>query len=211
MPPVSRNPGPRRGRPQLSDTQRDQMREAIAAAARRVFMAEGYGSVSLRRLASEVGCTPMAIYTYYDSKLDILRQLWAEVFDAAFAEVDHAASQDAAPALRLKAMSLAYVGYWLEHSDHYRLVFMSSGVSQGDVTQFVEADAITVRYAAFATALRACIEGDDPRLARYAEALICGLIGIAHCHITVSGYPWSAADVLVGVLVEGTIMSAADG
>ena len=187
------------------------MRQAIAAAARRVFLAEGYDSVSLRRLASEVGCTPMAIYTYYDSKLDILRQLWAEVFDAAFAEVERACAEGATPASQLKAMCQAYVRYWLDHPDHYRLVFMSTGVTQDDVTVFVEADAIATRYAVFATALSACVGQDDPRIATHAEALICGLIGIAHSHITVSGYPWSAADGLVAVLVEGTLLSAANG
>ena len=187
------------------------MREAIAAAARRVFLAEGYGSVSLRRLASEVGCTPMAIYTYYDNKLDILRRLWAEVFDAAFAEVERACAEGATPALRLKAMCQAYVRYWLDHPDHYRLVFMSVGVTQGDVTVFVEADAIAARYAVFATALSACVGQDNPRTAVHAEGLICGLIGVAHSHITISGHPWSAADGLVAVLVEGTILSAAQG
>lgn len=187
------------------------MREAIAAAARRVFLAEGYGSVSLRRLASEVGCTPMALYTYYDSKLDILRRLWAEVFDAAFAKVERASGQGATPALRLKAMARAYVRYWLDHPDHYRLVFMSSGVSQGDVTQFVEADAIASRYAVFATALGVCVGPEDKSVATHAEALICGMIGVAHSRITVSGHPWSAADALVDVLVEGTLLSAAKG
>lgn len=208
---MPRKPQPPRGRPPLSNDQRAQMREAITVAARRVFLAEGFGSVSLRRLASEVGCTPMAIYTYYDSKLDILRRLWAEVFDAAFAEVERASAECITPALRLKAMACAYVRYWLDHPDHYRLVFMSAGVTQGDVTVFVEADAVATRYAVFATALGACVERDDARMATHAEALICGLIGVAHSHITVSGYPWSPADALVHVLVEGTILSAAKG
>jgi AcrR family transcriptional regulator len=208
---MSLKPRPGRGRPPLSDDQRVQMREAIAAAARRVFLAEGYGSVSLRRLAGEVGCTPMALYTYYDSKLDILRRLWAEVFDAAFAEVERARTEGATPALQLKAMACAYVRYWLDHPDHYRLVFMSAGVTQGDVTGFVEADAVATRYAVFATALGACVGRNDVRTATHAEALICGVIGVAHSHITVSGHPWSAADTLVDILVEGTILSAAKG
>lgn len=187
------------------------MRDTIAAAARRIFLAEGYGSVSLRRLAREVGCTPMALYTYYDSKLDILRRLWAEVFDAAFGEIERARGNGATPALRLKAMACAYVRYWMDHPDHYRLVFMSAGVTQGDVTLFVEADAIADRYAVFGFELVACVQRDDARMASHAEALICGLIGVAHSHITVSGYPWSSADALVHVLVEGTILSAAKG
>jgi AcrR family transcriptional regulator len=199
---------PARGRPPLSHDQLAQTREAIAAAARRVFLAEGYESVSMRRLASEVGCTPMAIYTYYDSKIDILRQLWAEVFEAVFAKVERAGAKSKAPAVRLKAMCRAYVRYWLEHPDRYRMVFMSAGVTQGDVTVFVENDAIAARYNIFASALSACTGRAHPRLAKHAQTLICGMIGVAHSHITVSGYPWSSADALVVILVDGILLSA---
>lgn len=205
---MSKRLNPARGRPPLSRDQLAQTREAIAAAARRVFLAEGYNSVSMRRLASEVGCTPMAIYTYYDSKIDVLRQLWAEVFETVFAKVERAGAKSKDPAVQLKAMCRAYVRYWIEHPDHYRLVFMSAGVSQGDVTVFVENDAIAARYTIFASALGACTGRADARLAKYAEVLICGMIGVAHSHITISGYPWSAADALVVTLVDGILLSA---
>ncbi len=201
-------PSPARGRPPLSHDQLAQTRDTIAAAARRVFLAEGYESVSMRRLAREVGCTPMAIYTYYDSKIDILRKLWADVFEAVFAEVERAGAKSKAPAARLKAMCRAYVRYWLEHRDHYRMVFMSAGVTQGEVTVFVERDAIAARYNVFASALGACVGREDARMARHAEALICGMIGVAHSNITISGHPWSAADALVVILVDGILLSA---
>ncbi len=205
---MSKSIKPLRGRPPLSSDQRNEMRDAVAAAARRVFLAEGYDSVSMRRLAAEVGCTPMAIYTYYDSKIDILRRLWADFFEAAFAEVERAGAKSKTPAARLKAMCRAYVRYWLEHPDHYRMVFLSAGVSQSDVNVFVEATSIQARYTVFAAALGACAGRADARIVSHAEALICAMIGIAHSHITISGHPWSAADALVDVVVDGLILSA---
>ena len=205
---MSKRASPARGRPPLSHDQLAQMRDAIATAARRVFLAEGYEFLSMRRLASEVGCTPMAIYTYYDSKIDILRRLWADVFEAAFAEVERAGAKSKTPTVRLKAMCRAYVRYRLDHPDHYRMVFMSAGVTQSDVTVFVEADASAARYNVFATALGACTVREDARIAKHAEALICSIIGITHSHITISGRPWSAADALVVIVVDGIMLSA---
>ena len=145
------------------------MRGRIAAAARRVFMEEGYGSVSMRRLANEVGCTPMTLYNYYDSKIDILRELWGAVFKDVFVGVNQAAQKGKDASDRLDAMCAAYVRYWLDHPDHYRMVFMSAGVSQSEVSVFVEEDAITGRYGALFAAFAALRKS----LTRSCAALTC--------------------------------------
>ena len=46
---------PRRPSPDCPDS----MRQEILDAARDLFVTEGYGSVSLRKIAVKVGCTPM--------------------------------------------------------------------------------------------------------------------------------------------------------
>ncbi|MFM9862595.1 MAG: TetR family transcriptional regulator, partial [Micropepsaceae bacterium] len=68
-----------RGRPPLSSDQVDMMRKRIADAARRLFRDEGFEAVSMRRLATEAGCTPMSLYTYFDGKIDVLRSVWGDV------------------------------------------------------------------------------------------------------------------------------------
>ena len=59
-------------------------RDDIAAVALRLFLSEGFASVSMRRLGKEVGLTPMALYRYYPSKLDILARLWGHIIATAF-------------------------------------------------------------------------------------------------------------------------------
>ncbi|MEL7111695.1 MAG: helix-turn-helix domain-containing protein, partial [Pseudomonadota bacterium] len=58
-----------RGRPRRSETQRQDMRDQIEQAAARLFQSEGYGAISMRRIAKAVGCSPMAIYAYFDNKV----------------------------------------------------------------------------------------------------------------------------------------------
>ncbi|MQA78237.1 MAG: TetR family transcriptional regulator [Streptosporangiales bacterium] len=55
----------------------------IASEARVVVVAEGSAAVSMRRLATAVGVTPMAIYRHYPNREALL----AAVADAAFAEL----------------------------------------------------------------------------------------------------------------------------
>lgn len=192
-----------RGRPPLSEDQIREMRARITAVAGRLFRDDGYESVSMRRIASEIGCTPMSLYTYYDSKIDILRSLWTGIFADLFARV-------AGPNGSLLGTSRTYVRFWLDHPETYRLVFMSAGVTQSDVNLFIETSAASDGYAVFGRALAATTGRSDPGVAEHAQALICGLNGIAHSLITISGVPWAPADRLVEILVQGAVL-AADG
>ena len=142
-------PRSRRGRPPLSEAERADVRQRIAEAARDLFQREGYARVSIRKIAKAVGYTPMAIYRYYASKLEILQTLWGGVFAAAFAEVDAVAPQPN-PTAQLVAIATAYVRYWIEHPEHYRLVFMAEGVTQPDVSVFLDDPEIIARFAVFA-------------------------------------------------------------
>ncbi len=185
-----------------------QMRTKIAGAARRLFQEEGYEAISMRRLAKEVGCTPMSIYTYFDSKIDILRALWADVFEDLFAKVSEAAPAITTPTHRIHVMCLAYVEFWLDQRSNYRMVFMSAGIEQGEVSVFVEASPVAGHYAVFFSALAAAADRPVSDIVGAAQTLICGMNGIAHSLITISGYPWEAPQKLVAHLVKGAVLSA---
>jgi len=149
----------------------------------------------------------MTLYAYYGGKTDILRQLWSNVFDEAFAGVDRAASRHSAPRARLKAAATAYVAYWLAHPLHYRMVFMTEGVTQADVSVFVEGSPVALRFLTLLQPLPGAsgLAVDDPLFKRTADCLVCGIHGIAHCLITISAYRWSQADDLVSTLVDGLV------
>lgn len=195
----------RRGRPPLSAAAVDEMRTRIADAARKLFRSEGYAAVSMRRLAQEVGVTPMTLYAYYDAKAGILRHLWTQIFDVVFDKIDAAATRARTPRARLRAASLAYVSYWLEHRDHYRMVFMTEGVSQDDVGAFVKDATTAERFAVFTRALAASVPAIAGTLKEKTDLLLCGLHGIAHCVITMSSYPWTRPERLVDGLIDGLL------
>lgn len=198
---------PGRGRPAVSPAHRKAMQVQIAEAAQRLFSTEGYGQVSMRRIAAEVGCAPMTLYKYYDAKIDILRTLWGGVFEAVFAHVIAEAETAVSPDTKLTQISHAYVSYWLEQPDHYRLVFMAEGVTQPDVSLFVDTPEIAQQFRVFAEAIVDAHTGklDTPTLKVKLDALLCLLHGIAHNKITISGYPWAEIDALIAIGVRGIL------
>ena len=196
-----------RGRPQRTERQIADMREQIASCALRLFQEEGYEAISMRRLAKEASLTPMTLYKYYDSKIDILRSLWAEVFVELFDELDQIAAKESDLRVRIHSVALRYVTYWLDNPDHYFLVFMSKGISQTEVRGFVEADATLTRF----DLLRDCLvralgdRVDLPMKRLKSELLLCALNGIAHNLITISSYPWSDTEELVRTAIDGLV------
>ncbi|MEO1100931.1 MAG: TetR/AcrR family transcriptional regulator [Pseudomonadota bacterium] len=196
-----------RGRPALSDDKLDDMRRHIADCALRLFQDNGYDAVSMRRLASEAGCTVMTLYRYFDRKIDILRQIWAEVFADLFDQLDQIAAREEDAAVRLQAIAFGYVDFWLKHRDHYFLVFMSSGVSQPDVSVFVDDDKVVERFSLIQDSLAEALspKSSAEEIALKTQLLLCALNGIAHNLITISAYPWAEPEALVRAAVSGTL------
>ncbi|MEM7741861.1 MAG: TetR/AcrR family transcriptional regulator [Pseudomonadota bacterium] len=196
-----------RGRPVLSDAELAEMRRRITDCAQRLFEEEGYHAVSMRRLAKEVGCTVMTLYRYFDRKIDILRELWAHVFVQLFDHLDQIAQQTDDPVERLHAISAGYLQYWLDNRETYFLVFMSSDVTQSDVSIFVDHEDIVQRFALFQIsvieALGASAEETDTTLK--AQLLLCALNGIAHNLVTISAYSWLSPHDLVQSAVSGVL------
>jgi len=195
---------PLRGRPKMSEEKRDLMRRRISDVAESLFETDGYTKISMRRIAREVGCTPMALYNYYDAKIDILRTLWQGIFETVFARIS-SFQRDGEPLEYLIKISSIYVQYWLEHPDHYRLVFMTEGVSQPDVSFFLGSDQTLQQFAVFGEAIsKATKESINPiDLKVKVDMLACILHGVAHNLITMSGYPWTNASKLVEIGIFG--------
>ena len=197
----------KRGRPSLSDEEIMDIRRNIAGHAMRLFQEDGYAAVSMRRLAKEAGYTVMTLYRYYDRKIDILRQLWAEIFNELFDALDEIAAQESNAPARLHAIAFGYVNFWLKRREHYFLVFMSSDVSQSDVSVFVADDAALARFSIFYDSVGAALglgEG-APDIDLKTQQLLCALNGTAHNLITISAFPWVEPENLVREAVESIL------
>lgn len=102
---------------------REELKEQILTAAKRLFMKFGYEATSIRKIAAEIEFSPTTIYLYYKDKSDIIYALHQEGFKLLSGYFTrHAVSEH--PFERLKAMGEAYLKFALENREFYELMFI---------------------------------------------------------------------------------------
>lgn len=192
------------GRPSCSEANILDFRSKIARHALSIYRAEGFGAVSMRRLAKEVGCAPMTIYAHFDGKIDILRYLWADVLTDMSEEIFKALETAVSPVKRLQIAAQTFVSYWINHPDHFRLVFMSNDVSRSDVGTFVKNDKTLVHFTMISDLVQGVLP-DESDVKSQTDTLISGMIGIALFTNTIRDYPWTGARLMTDRLLVSII------
>ena len=147
---------------------------------------------------------PMTLYGYFHSKNEILRYVWEGFFAELFVRVAAAAKKGSA-ADRLRRACTAYLDYWLEFPDRYRMVYLKQDEAAEGEHYFAEASQVIEGYGqirALIEATQAEGSGWDGDARLMGETLICGLQGIAHSLITIPEYPWAAAARLLEPLLR---------
>jgi AcrR family transcriptional regulator len=104
---------------------KESVRRVILDAARELFVCEGYGNVSLRKIAQRIGYTPMAIYVHFRDKSEILDCICEESFACFRANAERLDQLGLPPRERLAAGLRFYIDFGLEHPHHYQLTFMT--------------------------------------------------------------------------------------
>lgn len=126
----------------LSSEQIDEFRERLVEAATRLFAQHGYDGVTLRGIASELGCSPMTPYRYFEDKAEIFAAVRTAAFSS-FADAQAACCADGGEPLEiLTALGHAYVQFALDHPDAYRLMFE---LGQPNPDGFPELQAASIR------------------------------------------------------------------
>ncbi|AXQ29933.1 TetR/AcrR family transcriptional regulator [Solimonas sp. K1W22B-7] len=181
-----------RGRPRRSAGQEQAVRERVVDAARGLFALEGFEAVSMRRIAQQAGCSTMSLYGYFRSKNDLLRHIWEDFFAELFARVEAALALPT-PEQRLRDACAAYVNYWCEHPERYRMVYLNQDQAAAGEQLYVDASPIVERFGLFRELVQAAQDSGaarpgDPQL--LGEALVCSLLGLCHSLVTIPEYPW---------------------
>lgn len=105
------------------ERRREDLKQVILDAAKKLFTRQGYAATTIRKIAAEISFSPTTIYLYYKDKNEILYALHQEGFlllgryFQVLAQVDH-------PFERLKAMGRTYLQFSLENRDYYELMFV---------------------------------------------------------------------------------------
>jgi AcrR family transcriptional regulator len=106
---------------------KQELREEILAAARELFVKDGYAAVSMRAIAERVGCAPGTLYLYFRDKDSILAAICRETFSKLDKYMEAIADDYSDPLERLRRGGRMYVQFGLNHPDHYFLTFAIAG------------------------------------------------------------------------------------
>jgi AcrR family transcriptional regulator len=103
----------------------EQSRHEILAAAKRLFVEEGYNATTIRRIAARVGISSTALYVYFRDKDAILREICNETFAALIEKLDAVRRDCPDPLKALEEALGGYIRFGLNHPNEYELTFIA--------------------------------------------------------------------------------------
>ena len=184
------------------------LRQEILAAARKLFVEEGYDAVSMRRIAEKIEYSPTTIYLHFKDKADLLFQLCEESFAKLRRQLETLSPQDGGSLGMLRKGLRTYVDFGLKHPQHYTVTFMvpHQHDEPDDDARYKSPETEGMKAFAF---LRASVEaavrdgklkpGDVDATAR---ALWAGVHGITSLLISFPTFPWGDREKVIDTLIE---------
>ncbi len=145
--------------------ERNATRERILAAARDLFVREGFEKVTLRRIAEAIEYTPAALYVHFEDKHALMSALCDQDFGL-LREAMRTADAIEDPVERVRAIGGAYVDFALAHPHHYRFMFMTPWPSTVEAEMIIAGEKKAIKhgnpdedaYAFLRHGVAACIE-----------------------------------------------------
>jgi AcrR family transcriptional regulator len=191
------------GTKERHDRERQAVTVSILNAARDLFVAEGYQSVSIRKIAERIEYSPAAIYSYYASRDDIFLALAAEGFHLLDDKVQAAMKTDNALE-NVRACWWAFYEFSQDQPAYFELMFVDRSVpritQQWEGFEFLQ-QMLTNAVNAIQTAIDAGAfpKTVNPNVAMHmlwASLIGPAVVGIRHRLATGEDYDALARDVL---------------
>jgi AcrR family transcriptional regulator len=191
------------GTKERQDRERQAVTASILSAARDLFIAEGYQSVSIRKIAERIEYSPAAIYSYYASKDDIFLALAAEGFHLLDAKV-HAAMTTGDPLENVRGCWWAFYEFSQEQPAYFQLMFVDRSVpritQQWEGFEFLQqmlTNAVTaIQKAIDAGAFPKTLSPNAAMHMLWASLIGPAVVGLRHRLATGEDYDALARDVL---------------
>lgn len=182
------------------EREKTELRDRILDAARSIVLREGFGALTIRKIAEAIEYAPGTLYLYFDSRDAIARELSFEGFRALLASFAPA-SAIGDPLARLEAIGRAYVRFGMENPETYRLIFMEDPQLTTAVFQAAGDDPGQRAYRALLDPLevlrRAGRLRPDAEVQALADTLWAVVHGIVSLKLTCPGFPVTPVEPLV--------------
>lgn len=187
------------------------LRQEIIDAARDILAREGYGQLSLRKVAERIEYSPTAIYLHFEDKRDLVFQVREEVFGRLVGELASLEAEFKDPVARIREAMRRYVAFGLRHPQDYLATFVAIPMDQPqeDVERYSSPDSNGMRALGLARAgIVACIDAGkfkkvDPDVAT--RALWAALHGVTALLIQMPNFNWGDQKAVVELVIDTAI------
>lgn len=188
------------------------VRERILAAARDLFLREGFEGVSVRRIAERAGCSPGMLYHFFTSKELLLARLVEGTFEKLDERLAQYASSGGDPLRRLQRTLRAYTEFGFEHPHEYRFLFTHGhGQLAPDVVSVFETRGLAcfrrIRLLCEQTMAEGLLRQGLGSPDEIAQALWASIHGLIHLLDSAKGFPFATRKRLarqqVAILIAG--------
>ena len=106
------------------NSERRDVKPLILKKAKELFFKEGYGKITIRKIASEIGYSPATIYLYFKNKDEILFELHNEGFRLLYQhKMALGAEKMTDPLERLARGGRMYIDFALANPEYYEVMF----------------------------------------------------------------------------------------
>jgi len=182
---------------------KERVKAAFIDAGRRLASREGLAAVSLRRVATEAGYAPGAIYQYFRDQQDLFFHIRAEDMQAATESFRRVVARTPDPVERVKKLFIGTADYWLSHMEDFLVIFPSPGARSAS-DGFAKSQAVREILALYYETVDALFEtipqpSVSSRVA--ADLLLAAVHGTVLFPYMTPGMPWTKTRTMVRQLV----------
>ncbi len=159
------------------------LREKILDTSRHFLFTEGYSSLSMRKIAKEVGASATSIYLYFENKDHLVHTLIEESVEELSVAIEQGAAKHLSTIDKFEAIVRAHVDFAFSNPEKYQVIYMvqSSKMSRYPKEKFRKARR---GYALLESVIQNGIEEglmemDEPMIAAYSIwAQLHGVISV---------------------------------
>jgi len=101
----------------------ESVKKTILDSALSILSEEGYGALTMRKIAARTGMTAANIYNYFHNKDDIYLELVIQGFGILHGSLSGAVKAPGTPVERMRAIMDAYYDFSREYGQHYDIMF----------------------------------------------------------------------------------------
>jgi len=185
---------------------KENLRQEIMDAARELFVAEGYASVSMRKIADKINYSPTTIYLYFKDKSDLLHQICEQTFARLAQNIKAIQHLSDNPLEKLRSGMREYIHFGLKHPSQYEIVFITPLPKTVEM-EFEETNG-KIAFDTMRDVVAECVSANLLRnndVELISQTLWAGIHGVTSLLIQHGEFPFVERDKLVDNLIETLI------